>query len=307
MDNSTTNLFKGNNTLFCSAMNNDFILNANRDSVSRNSHDYFPNIPASHGEHIAANAHNSFWTGEFVIPDWDMFESGHYSGAFHAASRAISGGPIYLSDKLGKHNFSVLKKLSFADSRTPVSLSWGKPTLDSFFIDPATDRAPIKIFNQNKTNYVVGAFNTYYDKSKAVTVRGYVSPRDIPGLTGEQFAIYSHQKQSLVLLSKNTEEQVILDDLGFDIFTIAPVNAGFAPIGLADKYNSGATITDYQSKKNTKTITLMGKGHFIAYSDKTPKKVLVNGKKVAFEYNQYTSVLSVDINSGGDPELKIIF
>ena len=39
------------------------------------------------------------WFGEFIQPDWDMFQSGHRMGALHAAGRAVSGGPVYVSDK----------------------------------------------------------------------------------------------------------------------------------------------------------------------------------------------------------------
>ncbi|KAK7839012.1 galactinol--sucrose galactosyltransferase [Quercus suber] len=53
--------------------------------------------------------------GDFIHPDWDMFQSTHPYAEFHAASRAISGGPIYVSDSVGKHNFKLLKSLVLPD------------------------------------------------------------------------------------------------------------------------------------------------------------------------------------------------
>ncbi|CAG8723045.1 4503_t:CDS:2, partial [Scutellospora calospora] len=61
----------------------------------RNSDDYFPNIDESHTWHIYVNSINSLWTSTmFSILDWDMFQSHHRFGEYHAAARAISGGPL---------------------------------------------------------------------------------------------------------------------------------------------------------------------------------------------------------------------
>ena len=68
-------------------------------TLTRTSTDFWPTLPASHGEHLYVNAQVSAWFGEFVHPDWDMFQSGHPMGGFHAAGRAVSGGPVYVSDK----------------------------------------------------------------------------------------------------------------------------------------------------------------------------------------------------------------
>ncbi|KAJ2453328.1 hypothetical protein EV183_002283 [Coemansia sp. RSA 2336] len=68
----------------------------------RNSDDYFPDVPASHGWHIYCNMANCVWSrclsGYFAI-DWDMFQPGMPESQIHAASRQISGGPIYLTGK----------------------------------------------------------------------------------------------------------------------------------------------------------------------------------------------------------------
>jgi raffinose synthase len=67
------------------------------------------------GCHMVHCAYNSLWMGNFIHPDWDMFQSTHPCAEFHAASRAISGGPIYVSDAVGKHNFELLKSLVLPD------------------------------------------------------------------------------------------------------------------------------------------------------------------------------------------------
>ncbi|KAM7268843.1 hypothetical protein ACFE04_011009 [Oxalis oulophora] len=54
---------------------------------------------------------------------------------YHGSARAISGGPLYVSDAPGKHNFELLKKLVLPDG----SILRGRPTGDCLFSDPARD------------------------------------------------------------------------------------------------------------------------------------------------------------------------
>ncbi|KAG6431361.1 hypothetical protein SASPL_109440 [Salvia splendens] len=67
------------------------------------------------GVHMVHCSYNSLWQGQFVRPDWDMFQSDHICAEFHAASRAICGGPVYVSDKVGRHDLDLLRKLVLPD------------------------------------------------------------------------------------------------------------------------------------------------------------------------------------------------
>jgi hypothetical protein len=57
-------------------------------------------------------------------PDWDMFHSVHPAAEYHASARAISGGPLYVSDSPGKHNFELLRKLVLPDGSILRALSY---------------------------------------------------------------------------------------------------------------------------------------------------------------------------------------
>lgn len=77
------------------------------------SDDFFPEIDASHPWHIFCNAHNSLLTQHLnVLPDWDMFQTSHPWASFHAAARAVSGGPIYFTDTPGEHNLQLLNQIT---------------------------------------------------------------------------------------------------------------------------------------------------------------------------------------------------
>ena len=98
-------------------------------------------------------AYNSLWIGQFIYPDWDMFQTTHPAAYFHAASRAISGGPIYVSDKPGEHDFALLKQIVFPNGAIPRCANFALPTRDCLFLDPVHDGMTIlKIWNFNKVN-----------------------------------------------------------------------------------------------------------------------------------------------------------
>jgi raffinose synthase len=91
--------------------------------------------------------------GNFIHPDWDMFQSTHPCAEFHAASRAISGGPIYVSDAVGKHNFPLLKRLALPDGSILRCEYHALPTRDCLFEDPLHDgNTMLKIWNLNKVS-----------------------------------------------------------------------------------------------------------------------------------------------------------
>lgn len=110
------------------------------------------------GCHMVHCAYNSLWMGNFIQPDWDMFQSTHPCAEFHAASRAISGGPIYVSDSVGQHNFQLLKSLVLPDGSILRCDYYALPSRDCLFENPLHDgKTMLKIWNLNKvkTLYLV--------------------------------------------------------------------------------------------------------------------------------------------------------
>lgn len=106
-------------------------------------------------------SYNSLWMGQFVRTDWDMFQSDHVCAAFHAASRAVSGSPIYVSDSLGGHDFALLKTLVFSDGTLPLCLHYALPTRDCLFKNPLSDQETVlKMWNLNKAYNFLFSFMT---------------------------------------------------------------------------------------------------------------------------------------------------
>ena len=102
------------------------------------------------GVHMVHCAYNSMWMGQIIQPDWDMFQSDHVCAKFHAGSRAICGGPIYVSDSVGSHDFYLIKKLAYPDGTIPRCRHFALPTRDCLFKNPLFDnKTVLKIWNLN--------------------------------------------------------------------------------------------------------------------------------------------------------------
>ncbi len=289
------------NLIWCSSCSSDCILQAPRSAVMRSSTDFFPDKPESHGRHIINNALNSLWMGEFVIPDWDMFQTHNHTGAFHAAARAISGGPVYISDELGKTDFTLLRKLVLSDRTVPLCLGPARPTEDSLFVDPAAKPSLFKIFNLTPAGGgVLGVFNCGYDPATNRLVRGEARVADVAGLVGKDFAVFANQTGSLRRVSRTDRLPLALRELEFEILTIAPIEDGFAAIGLADKLNSGGCIAAIRRGENGRTeVDLRDGGEFLAWSAHNPQSVQLNSQPQSFRYDAATGALRVSIPQGG--------
>ncbi|KAK7839001.1 galactinol--sucrose galactosyltransferase [Quercus suber] len=144
-----------------------------------------------------------------------MFQSTHPCAEFHTASRAISGGPIYVSDSIGKHNFKLLKSLvlpngSICDANTMHFL------LEIAYL---------------KTLYMMGKqcsrFGTLTKQNKSASqfshlVTCVTSPKDIEWNNGKHpistkgvdiFAVYMLQEKKLKLLKSSETLEISLEPL----------------------------------------------------------------------------------------------
>ena len=73
--------------------------------------------------------------GALVVPDWDMFHSVHPDATLHATARAISGGPVYVSDRPGKHDCKLIRRLVLKGGEVPRGMFPGRPTRDCLLRD----------------------------------------------------------------------------------------------------------------------------------------------------------------------------
>lgn len=268
LDASVARNFPDNGCVACMSHNTDALYCSKQTALVRASDDFYPRDPTSHTIHIAAVAYNSVFLGEIMQPDWDMFHSLHPAAEYHGSARAISGGPIYVSDAPGKHNFELLKKLVLPDGSILRALLPGRPTRDCLFSDPARDGVSLlKIWNMNKYTGVLGVYNCQgaawntaarkntFHQTKSEALTGQVRGCDVhfiseaatdPDWAGD-CTIYFHRTGDLIVLPHNAALPVSLKVLEHEILTVTPMKVlapgfSFAPVGLINMFNSGGAI-----------------------------------------------------------------
>ncbi len=98
------------------------------------------------------------------LQDWDAFQSRlnvPAAATMHAVSRAISGGPVYTSDRPKEHNAEILQRLAFIDGSLPRCLRGAGPVERLLFMDPQrTAGVPLLVQNINPAGgLVIAAFS----------------------------------------------------------------------------------------------------------------------------------------------------
>jgi Raffinose synthase or seed imbibition protein Sip1 len=92
----------------------------------------------------------------------DMFQTSLGKPShMHAAARAISGGPVYVSDRPEEHDRIVLNKLAFANGMVPRCIRNALPLQSMLFRDPQREAGvPLVLQNLNPCGgFVVGVFS----------------------------------------------------------------------------------------------------------------------------------------------------
>jgi len=279
---------------------------APRATLARGSIDYFPARSDTHGPHVYANAVVGLWFGQFVQPDWDMFQSAHPMAAFHAAARAVSGGPVYVSDKPGEHDFDLLGKLVCSDGSVLLADQPALPTLDSLLLDPAREGGLLKIWNRNGRSAIVGVFNCNVAPDAPAVLVGHTGPNDVPGLEGERFAVYAHCAGTLRVTSRTERWQLALAPGCFELYTLVPLDEDFAAVGLANMFNSRAAVRSEAWRGDEAcTITLRDGGRFVAYARRPPRALRVGESSVPFTFDEGLGRLDANVSAQGLVRLEI--
>ena len=224
----------------CMGMASEDMWNRSSSAISRCSDDFQPENRPWFTKHILQCTYNCLIQGQFYWCDYDMWWTDDSQGPKNSLLRAVSGGPIYVSDKLERSRKEILDPLAFSDGKILRCDRPGTPTLDCLTVDPEQSGAPLKIQNKYGRSGFVAAFNVSKEETP---VTGTVSPADVEGLEGEIFAAYEHFTGRVTLLGKDDRIEITLNNHDeYCLYVIVPYEHGFAPIGLLDKFISPAAI-----------------------------------------------------------------
>lgn len=274
--------FRGN-AISCMSNGSDVAYHMLAAPVWRNSQDFFPKDPASHGKHVLWNAMNSLWASQFCIPDWDMFWSSNPEGEFHAMARAISGGPVYVSDKPESHDFAILKKLTISNARILRSDRPALPSSDCIFTDCTREERLLKITNRSGKIGVIGLFNC---RDVDGDVSDSLAPADVHDIRGKQFAVYLHKAKQLSSSSRKGKTKVSLPRLSSEIAIVSPILGDWiAPLGLIEKYNAPAAVTSCKLTDDGECIAHFQDGGLIGFWCKSEPTLVAVSRKSKISYS----------------------
>ena len=252
----------GGKMINCMGMASEDMFNRADSPVSRCSADFQPNDREWFREHVVQCAYNSLVQGQFYFEDWDMWWTHDGQAKKNSLVRAICGGPIYVSDKLGESVKEILDPLVLSDGRILRCDRPATPTRDCLTVDPIVSDNIFKLQNVCGDAGVIAAFNLKSDGGKET---GYISPSDVEGLKGEEFAVFEHFSREFTVLKKNERIAVTLKDNDcFKLYIIAPLKDGDCVIGRTDKYISPKTLKTLPSGEKT----LIEKGPYAYVKDR---------------------------------------
>lgn len=277
--NASAALHFGNCIINCMGMASEDMWNRPSSAVSRSSDDFVPNEKNGFREHVIQNGYNSLLQGQFYWGDWDMFYTDHKENRCNSILRAVSGGPVYISDKVGETNPAYLWPLIRKDGRVIRCDGVGMPTVDCLLTDPLTSRKPLKIWNRFGEHYVVAAFSIHKEEAGC---EGVLSVQDIPGLSEEKWLVYHWTEQRISRLEEGREVAVSLAPEEAELYLLLP-DQEVRIIGLLEKYIGPGCVSRLWEKADSVGVLVTEPGTFGFVTGKKPWQALVNGKQTAYE------------------------
>lgn len=284
----------GGQIINCMGMAMENILGRQGASLSRNSDDFVPDEPEKFGEHLIQNAYNAVYHNEFYFCDWDMFWTYHPDAKKHALLRAVSGGPVYFSDRIGETDAETLKPLVYSNGQILRMQRTAMPAQDSLFENPL-QKGLIKLTNIGKYgggNHNGGAIAVYNVCGKAQETR--ISVKDIHDLGKGEYVIYDWMDRRVI----EDGEQIVCADKECRLYLILPAGKEVMPIGLLDKYISFHALEAITVTEDMAVVVLKDGGEFGFLGEK-PKKIWINGKEKSRELKEKNGIWSIGTGAAG--------
>ncbi len=267
--------YYNDNLINCMGMPIENFWNRGKDSnVNRFSGDFMPEDRKWFIKHLLQCSYNSLTQGTIYTGDWDMWWSDDDQAKKNAVLRAMSGGPIYMSDELNRSIKEVIMPTVYSDGKIIRLNQPAVPTKDCLFEDAENNKKIFKIFNTIGINGVLAAFNL---DEKEETVKGTISPKDIIGIKKGKYLVYNWFTGENFLMDYNEEKEVELENYDdFSLLLFIPVKNNKAVIGLKEKYMAPATV-----KIKNDAVEALDDGTLLVYADGKIKEISVKkGEKI---------------------------
>ena len=264
----------------CMGMAMENVLARPASAISRNSDDFFPGRDESFVEHLLQNAYNSIYHNEIYCCDWDMFWTKHPYAAKHSLLRAISGGPVYFSDRIGETDPEVLKPLACSDGKLFMMARSARPTEDCIFTDPVKEGV-LKLSNYASCggSAYAGGIAAYNLSGNKQTVS--FTADEVPEIAGaSKYWVYDYFSAKPHLISAGEQFCAEIEKDGYAWYVIAPAESRAAFLGLLDKYAGVAAAEDIIVNGDSVTYVMTASGRTGWLSETEPAAVYLNGEDI---------------------------
>lgn len=240
---ASVGLFFDNKLINCMGMANENMWNRMSTNISRCSDDFKPEDRAWFTKHITQCAYNSFVQGQFNTCDWDMWWTDDGQAVKNSVLRAVSGGPIYVSDQIGRSRKEILEPLILDDGRILRCDRPAMPAKANLTHDPEHSGSALLVQNTccDGAAGVVAAFNIRTDNAAA---EGTFAPTDVWGLVPSQkYALYEYFTGTCEIVDISDVYRFTLADQDtFRLFILVPYVNDTAVLGIIDKMIAPKTI-----------------------------------------------------------------
>lgn len=264
----------------CMGMAMENVLSRSTTAVSRNSDDFTPLWTGRlFSEHLLQNAYNALYHGQIYYCDNDMFWTVQSEAAKHALLRAISGGPVYFSDRIGETDPKVTDAMTYLDGLILMMDRSAYPTEDCVFTDPMKEGV-LKLTNiAGYADGKAGGIAAFNITDKA---QGYAfSPSQIHDLGAHgDYLVYDYYNKTVRLCGSDECITHELDAGAFAWYQMIPFDGRIAFLGLTQKYVGFNAVENTFATASGITAIIKEQGPTGFVSSGEVEKVLCNGADV---------------------------
>lgn len=255
----------------CMGMPSECMFNRPNSAVSRCSDDFMPENREWFTKNVLQCAYNGILQGQFYVNDWDMWWTDDGQAKKNSLCRAISGGPIYISDKLGRTDPELLRPLCLSNGRILRPDESATPTADCLTIDPRDSGKPLKIRNTVGDTGILAAFNL---DAKERPVNGSLGAEDVGASRNVRMVLYDWFGKTCRLLEAGERAEIMLENAeDYCLWWLVPyVSGGVTVLGKTDLFVGCRAVEALGDGR----YRVLDGGEF-AVASKLPVRLEVNG------------------------------
>lgn len=253
------------NCMAQNVINTDHTLHSAVTRVSIDYKKYDENMAKSH---LFQSYTNTLLLGQTVWPDHDMFHSSDtVCGSLMARSKAISGGPVYLSDSPDEFISENILPLVDEHGKIFRPSAPAIPTPESILTNPLQSGESYRVFAPTGDEAVSIICYNLNTSPAYQEIKTYLKPDDYSlreNTTNSSTSIpdrilaFNWKEQTAGILTASKEMKL----KGFNdcLFHLCPIRQGWAVIGIQEKYLSPATVQILAHTNDTLTLDVLCTG-----------------------------------------------